>query len=82
MLVILAGTTLFLLARNGLASTTDGKHLPPAEFTSWVQRADYLSAQSSLGLAMVGAGVGVGIWSAIRHFMRKRTRQSPATPTA
>ena len=78
MLLILSGTTLFLLARHGLASITDAKQLPPAGFTSWVQRADYFTAQSSLGLAMIGIGVGVGIWSAIRHFMRSRARASAA----
>jgi len=75
MLLILAGTTLFLLARSSLASTTDVKQLPPPGFTSWVQRADYFTAQSSLGLVMVGIGVGVGIWSAIRNAMRRRAGQ-------
>ena len=78
-LMILAGMTLFLLARNGLASISDGRHQPPAGFSTWVQRADYFSAQSSLGLGMIGVGVAVGIWSAIRHAMRRRgNRQTPA----
>ena len=77
MLFILAGTTLFLLARSGLASTPDSTQTPPAGFSTWVQRADYYTAQSSLGLAMIGVGVAVGIWAAIRHVMRRRTVQSP-----
>ena len=77
-LLILAGTTLFLLARNGLASISDGSHPPPAGFSTWVQRADYFSAQSSLGLGMIGAGVAVGIWSAIRHVMRRRANRPAA----
>jgi hypothetical protein len=77
MLMILAGTTLFLLARNGLASTSDGNQAPPAGFTTWVQRADYYSAQSSLGLAIIGVGVAVGIWAAVRHMMRRRASPAP-----
>ena len=71
-LLILAGTTLFLLARNGLASIAAGTHELPDGVTSWVQRADYFSAQSSLGLAIIGAGVVVGVWAAARHMMRNR----------
>ena len=71
-LLVLAGTTLFLLARNGLASIAAGTHRLPDGVTSWVQRADYFSAQSSLGLAIIGAGVAVGVWAAVRHLMRKR----------
>ena len=82
MLMILAGTTLFLLARSGLAATSDGKQPPPAGFTTWVQRADYYSAQSSLGLAIIGVGVAVGIWAAVRHMMRRRTAPAPRFTSA
>ena len=82
MLLIVAGTTLFLLARSGLASIRDTNAAPPTGFTTWVQRADYFSAQSSLGLAMIGAGVAVGVWAAIRHLMRRRTIQRPIVPVA
>ena len=71
-LLILAGTTLFLLARSGLASIADGTHKLPDGATSWVQRADYFSAQSTLGIGIIGAGVAVGLWAAVRHTMRKR----------
>ena len=71
-LLILAGTTLFLLARSGLASIAAGTHKLPDGMTSWVQRADYFSAQSTLGIAIIVAGVGVGVWAAVRHMMRKR----------
>lgn len=81
MLLILAGTTLFLLARSGLASIADSTSPPPAGFSTWVQRADYFSAQSSLGMAMIGAGVAVGIWAMIRHAMRRRTVGHPISPT-
>jgi F0F1-type ATP synthase membrane subunit c/vacuolar-type H+-ATPase subunit K len=81
MLLVLAGTTLFLLARNGLASIPDGTQSPPTGFSTWVQRADYFSAQSSLGLAMIGAGVAVGVWAAIRHVMRRRTVHGSIVPT-
>ena len=77
-LLILAGTTLFLLARNGLASIAAGTHQLPDGMTSWVQRADYFSAQSSLGLAIAAAGVGVGVWAAVRHMIRKRSGTSPS----
>lgn len=82
MLFILAGTTLFLLARSGLASTPDSSQAPPTGFSTWVQRADYFSAQSSLGLVMIGVGVAVGIWSAIRHLMRRRSTPRPLVPMA
>jgi hypothetical protein len=81
MLLILAGTTLFLLARTGLASIPDSNMAPPSGFSSWVQRADYFAAQSSLGLGMIGAGVAVGVWAAIRHFLRRRTVPLPVAPT-
>ena len=80
MLIIVAGTTLFLLARNGLASLAGGTEKLPAGVTSYVQRADYYSAQSSLGLGLIGVGVAVGLAAAIRHSRRRRGR--PATPAA
>jgi hypothetical protein len=72
MLLILAGTTLFLLARSGLASLANGTMTLPPGVTSYVQRADYFSAQSSLGLVMIGAGVAVGLYAAVRHALRRR----------
>ena len=81
MLIVLAGTTLFLLARSGLASIPDGTQSPPAGFSTWVQRADYFSAQSSLGLAMIGAGVAIGVWAAVRHMLRRRVTHGSAVPT-
>ena len=47
--------------------------------TSYVQRADYFSAQSSLGLMMIGVGVAVGLASSIRHALRRRASASPTT---
>ena len=79
MLMIVAGTTLFLLARSGLASIADGTHTLPPGVTSYVQRADYFSAQSSLGLMMIGVGVAVGLCSSIRHALRRRASASPTT---
>lgn len=73
-LLILAGTTLFLLARNGLASIAAGTDKLPDGMTSWVQRADYFSAQSTLGIAIIIAGVGVGVWAAVRHKMRSASK--------
>jgi bacteriorhodopsin len=84
-LMILSGITLFLLARNGLASIAAGTHVLPPGVPSFVQRADYFSAQSSLGLWMVGVGVAVGLVSSIRHALRRRavdgTRAASTTPT-
>ena len=71
-LLILAGTTLFLLARNGLASLASGARALPAGVSSHVQRADYFTAQSSLGLGLIAAGVVVGFAAAIRHTIRRR----------
>jgi hypothetical protein len=76
-LLILAGTTLFLLARSGLASIAAGTHKLPDGTTSWVQRADYFSAQSTLGMAIIVAGVGVGVWAMLRHTMRRRASVKP-----
>jgi hypothetical protein len=82
MLLILSGTTLFLLARSGLTSLANGQHELPPGVTSYVQRADYFSAQSSLGLALIVTGVAIGLGAAIRHAMRRRAAQSPASPLA
>jgi len=76
-LLIVAGTTLFLLARNGLASLASGRDTLPPGVTSYVQRADYFSAQSSLGIGLIGVGVAVGLAASIRHSMRRRARQTP-----
>ena len=72
MLMMVAGTTLFLLARSGLTSLANGTHALPTGVTSYVQRADYFSAQSSLGLLMIGVGVAVGLGAWIRHALRRR----------
>jgi len=72
MLMIVAGTTLFLLARSGLTSLANGTLALPTGVTSYVQRADYFSAQSSLGLLMIGVGVAVGLGAWIRHALRRR----------
>jgi hypothetical protein len=82
MLLILSGITLFLMARNGLASLATGKVTLPEGVTSYVQRADYFSAQSSLGLVMVGIGVATGLGAAIRHGMRRRASQAPGSPAS
>ena len=76
MLLIIAGTTLFLLARNGLASIAAGTHTLPPGITSWVQRADYFSAQSSLGLGIVALGVATGLAASVRHYLRRRSRSA------
>lgn len=76
MLLIIAGTTLFLMARNGLASIANGTHKLPMGVRSFVQRADYFSAQSSLGLALIGTGIAVGLAAAVRHALRRRTRRT------
>jgi hypothetical protein len=79
MLLIIAGTTLFLMARNGLASIADGTDRLPVGMRSFVQRADYFSAQSSLGLTLIGVGVAVGLAASIRHALRRRAqRPAPA----
>ena len=80
MLLIVAGTTLFLMARNGLASIANGTHKLPTGVHSFVQRADYFSAQSSVGLTLIGLGVAVGLAASIRHTIRRRARDAaPAT---
>ena len=78
-LFLLSGITLFMLARNGLASIAAGTHVLPPGVPSFVQRADYFSAQSSLGLTMIGIGVAVGIMAAVRHALRRR-RAAPHVP--
>ncbi|HEX6050841.1 MAG TPA: hypothetical protein VFZ21_16295 [Gemmatimonadaceae bacterium] len=88
-LLILSGITLFMLARNGLASIAAGTHVLPPGVPSFVQRADYFSAQSSLGLTMIGIGIAVGVVASVRHTLRRRTpaphvpsHVGAATPTA
>ena len=71
-LLILSGTTLFLMARSGLTSLATGNATLPPGVTSYVQRADYFSAQSSLGLVLIAVGVATGVGAAIRHVARRR----------
>ena len=80
MLLIVAGTTLFLMARNGLASLASGTHKLPTGVQSFVQRADYLSAQSSVGLTLIGLGIAVGVAASIRHALGRRAHRT--TPAA
>ena len=80
MLLIVAGTTLFLMARNGLASLASGPRQLPAGVQSFVQRADYFSAQSSLGLGLIGLGIAVGLAASVRHTLRRRAHRG--TPAA
>ena len=75
-LLIVAGTTLFLLARNGLASLASGTEKLPPDTGSYVQRADYFSAQSSLGVGLIVVGVVVGLAASIRHTLRRRAQRS------
>ena len=78
-LMILAGTTLFLMARNGLVSIANGTSTLPRGITSYVQRADYFSAQSSLGIMMIVLGVAVGLASTVRHALRRRASTPPVS---
>jgi len=78
MLLIISGASLFLMARNGLASIANGTHTLPVGMRSFVQRADYFSAQSSLGLMLIGVGVVVGLAASIRHVLRRRAHRSTA----
>ena len=78
MLLVVAGTTLFLMARNGLAGLAAGTQKLPVGMTSYVQRADYFSAQSSLGLGLIVVGVLVGCAASVRHTLRRRASQSSA----
>ena len=80
MLLIVAGTTLFLMARNGLASLAKGTQTLPAGMGSFVQRADYFSAQSTIGLTLIGLGIAVGLAASIRHALRRRAQRG--TPAA
>lgn len=82
LLMIMSGTTLFLMARNGLASIAAGTATLPPGVPSFVQRADYFSAQSTLGLAMIGVGVTVGIVSSLRHTLRRRAAAAPQSGIA
>jgi len=75
-LLIVAGTTLFLLARSGLASLASGTEKLAPGTGSYVQRADYFSAQSSLGVGLIGIGVAVGLAASIRHTLRRRAQRS------
>ena len=80
MLLIVSGTTLFLMARNGLASLANGTHKLPAGMGSFVQRADYFSAQSSIGLTLIALGMAVGLAASVRHTLRRRAhRDTPVT---
>ena len=72
MLLIVAGTTLFLMAGTDWTSLASGTHKLPTGVQSFVQRADYFSAQSSVGLTLIGLGIAVGMAASIRHALRRR----------
>ena len=57
-----------------------GTHDLPPGVTSYVQRADYFSAQSSLGLVLIVVGVATGVGAAVRHAIRRRGHVASPPP--
>ena len=68
---MVAGTGLFLLARQSLTSLANGTYLLPVG-TTYVSRADFHSAQSTFGLWLAAAGLALAIGAAMSHSRARR----------
>ena len=69
LLLILAGVSMFIMARNALSSMANGTFTPPPGSTH-VERADYYAMESTIGMLIAGVGVVIGVIAAIRHWRR------------
>ena len=74
-LLIVGGAALYLYAGAGLRGIAAGRYqAPPGAFRNLAE-ANRLSTLSRVGVGLVLLGVGVGVWSFLRH------RSSTASPT-
>jgi hypothetical protein len=71
LLLLLMGSTAFLVGRFGLASLGSGTHDAP-QGSSWVALAERHDAQTRWGLWIAVAGLLVALVSAGRHLVRAR----------
>ena len=69
--LIAAGAGLFAVARGALHSLAAGSYVPRGG-TTFVASTDHHVTQSTMAVAIIGAGVLVGIIAAVRHGVRKR----------
>ena len=69
--LIAAGLGLFAVARGALRSLAAGSYVPRGG-TTFVASTDHHVTQSTMAVAMIAAGVLVGIIAAVRHGVRKR----------
>ena len=80
LVLILAGISMFIMARNALTSMANGTFTPPPGSTH-VERADYFAMESTIGMFVAGAGIVIGVIAAIRHARRRTPIADPTSVT-
>lgn len=71
LILVMAGVSLFAMARSALTSIASGTYSLP-QGTTWVEQADFHVLQSQAGLALAGAGLVTGLVAAVLHWRRGR----------
>ena len=73
LIVLMAGVSLFVMARSALLSIAAGTYSLPGN-TTWVAQADFHVRQSQAGLALTVVGLAIGMVAAWMHWRRGRQR--------
>ena len=71
LILVMAGVSLFVMARSALTAIAAGTYSLPAN-TTWVAQADFHVRQSQAGLALTAVGVAIGLLAAWMHWRRGR----------
>jgi hypothetical protein len=70
--LLVGGMILFVIGRQALNALSEGSY-PAPNGESWVSRADLHAAQTRWGIWLVLSGVAVGLLSAVRHALHRRS---------
>lgn len=70
LLMLLGGIGIFAFARSALTGIAEGTRAIPQGMSA-VAVTDFHVAQSKMGIWLIGVGVLVGIYAAVRHKLRK-----------
>lgn len=71
LLMLLGGVGIFAFARSALTGIAEGTRVIPPGMSA-VAVTDFHVAQSKMGIWLIGLGVAVGVFAAVRHLLRKR----------
>lgn len=71
LILVMAGVSLFAMARNALTSIANGSYALP-EGSSWVAQTDFHVVQSRAGLALAAAGMAIGLVAGLMHWRSGR----------